>query len=143
AYRPAALIDQPWPYFQAFQRGMLWLVRGTAFRSVTGSVMLLLLYGFLYYVFRVHGRRFIVVTEFRVWGGLKKEIHGKGIAGRLQDELMYLLAEMEAPESGLPSERARAGVAQAESQPKPPMPGALTLPETQVTLQYEGVSLEA
>jgi tetratricopeptide (TPR) repeat protein len=146
AYQPAVRIDRPWAYFQTLQRGALWLVRGTAFRSVAGPVFLMLVYGFLYYVFRVHGRRFIVVTEFRVWGELEKAIHVKGIAGRLQDELMYLLAEMEAPESGLPSEKARAGIlggGQAESrQPKPPMPGGLTLPETQVTLQYEGVSLE-
>jgi len=142
AYQPAARIDRPWAHLQTLQRAVLWLVRGTAFRAVAGPLVLLLLYGFLYYVFRVHGRRFIVVTEFRVWGELEKTIHAKGIAGRLQDELMYLLAEMESKETGLPSEIARAGFRKAESQPKPPMPGELTLPETQVTFQYEGISLE-
>ena len=107
AYQPATLVDKGWSHFEVFQRSILWLVRGTAFRSIVGPLALLVSYSALYYVFRIRGRRFIVVSDFCVWGKLK-EIPGKGVAGRLQDELMHLLAEMGASESGLPAERARA-----------------------------------
>jgi len=148
AYQPASLIDKGWSRFEVFQRSILWLVRGTAFRSIVGPLALLVSYGALYYGLRIRGRRFIVVSDFRVWGDLEKETPAKGVAGRLQDELMRLLAEMRATESGLPPERARpvsgSNARTGSPQPKPPLfpGGGLSLPETQVTLQYEGISLE-
>jgi|GEM_PF-3455564 len=146
AYQPATLIDRGWSRFEVFQRSVLWLVRGTAFRSIVGPVALLVSYGALYYGFRIRGRRFIVVSDFRVWGNLEKKNPAKGIAGRLQDELMRLLADMRSSDSDFPTEKARA-VAASELQKDvsefhPPLGEGFAPPPTQVTLQYEGISLE-
>lgn len=141
--KPASVIDQAWPHFEVFHRGILWLLRSTAFRSIVTPLVFLVGYGLAYYTIWIRGRRFIIVSDFRVWGSLEKKHPAKGIAGRLQDELMRLLDEMRAPQSGLPTERARAEASAAPwtSEPKPILGGGF-VPETQVSLQYEGISLE-
>lgn len=146
ASRPATSIEAPWPYFQVLQRHVLWLVRSTAFRSIVAPLALLVSYGAFYYTFGVRGRRFIVVSDFRVWGSLEKKTPAKGVAGRLQDELMRLLAEMRAPKPGLPPERSMADSAnrslKAGTPKSKPELGGGFVPDTQVTVQYEGISLE-
>src|SRR5437762_1415560 len=90
ASRPATSIERPWAHFQIFQSSILAIGRSIAFRSIAAPLTILTMYGGLYYVFGVRGRRFIVVSDFRVWGQLEKKTPEKGVAARLQDELMRL-----------------------------------------------------
>jgi hypothetical protein len=143
---PPGFMDQSWPHFDVLRRSTLWLVRGTAFRSLAGPLLLFVTYAAIYYWLRIRGRRFIVVSDFRVWGNLEKKSPAKGVAGRLQDELMRLLADMRSSDSDFPTESSRA-VAASELQrddlePHPPLGESFAPPPTQVTLQYEGISLE-
>lgn len=130
------------------QRGLSYLLGSAVVQSVLGVLSLLALYVVLYWSY-IWKRRFIVVSEFRVWGVLANEFPAKGVEARLRDELMRLLDEMAAPEWGQPPERARATEASNiqidSSEPKPSLSvsGGQLLAETNVTLQYQGISLEA
>lgn len=148
AYRlPADFLDQSWPYFNVPRRLLSWILRGTAVRSILGVLSLLVLYS-LIYLFRIWKRRFIVISGFRVWGELAQKFPEKGVEARLRDELMHLWGDMRAlgakerwvknrPGADSNGERDsfEGGTVELED-------GVLSLPETHVTLQYEGISLE-
>jgi tetratricopeptide repeat protein len=139
AYRlPPDFLDRNWPYFGAVRRPLFWLLKGTGVQSILGALSLLVAYSFVYWFFFIRKRRFIVVAEFRVWGTLAKEFPDKGVAARLRDELQRV---WHAITVGDVAEHAPLGSAATE--PRLPDDGGLSLPETHVTLQYEGISLEA
>lgn len=131
---PPDFIDLQWPYLGALRRPLFWLLKGTGVQSLLGALSLLVGYGLLYWFFFIRKHRFIVVAEFRVWGNLKKEFPDKGVAARLRDELLGLWNAIISPEPEEP---------QGRTEPRIPDDGSLSLPEAHVTLQYEGISLEA
>lgn len=151
AYRlPSGFIDQSWLHFDLLRRSLLWVVRGTAFRSIVGPLALLVGYGATYWLFRTRKRQFIVVSDFRIWGEStdRDKFPDKGVSARLRDELKRLWGELTALSltkrpphnllgagSGLEPERFEVGAVQLD--------GSVSLPETHVTLQYQGISLEA
>ena len=145
AYRlPAGFFDRNWLHFDILRRCLLWLVRSTAFRSLVGPLLLLASYFFTYWLF-IRKRRYIVISEVRVWGALEKDFPPKGVAARLrdslmslQDELMKLWSEMRLPEREKPTKHASQGASPILFEDE-----GLSLPETEVTLQYEGFSVEA
>lgn len=144
AHKPASVIDHEWSRFEVFHRGILWLVRSTAFRSIVAPLVLLVSYGLVYYAFWIRGRWFIVVSDFRVWGKLKQRLPVKGAEALLRDELLRLESELkparpEGPNDSFDvSEQAR-----MKARPVVLEDEGISLPETYVTLQYEGISLEA
>lgn len=139
AYRlPADFLDRNWPYFGAMRRPLFWLLRGTGVQSILGALSLLVAYSFVYWFFFIRTRRFIVVAEFRVWGALAKEFPDKGVAALLRDQLQLVWHAITVSDV---AEHAPLGSAATE--PRLPDDGGLSLPETHVTLQYEGISLEA
>jgi hypothetical protein len=146
AFLPVGLFDRSWLYFDILRRSLLWLVRSTAFRSIIAPIAILAGYGFVYWLF-VRKRLFIVVSDFRVWGKLAERFPQKGVEARLRDEIMRLWDELRAVVSGQQPEKASVFGKPAPIQPKPTLPGGvdtgISLPEAHVTLQYQGVSLEA
>jgi len=89
------------------------------------------------------------VSEFRVWGDQAQKFPEKGVAARLRDELMRLWNWLGKPAN--PSQSAvvspdevsstEKGFARARQVLRDDV--GLSLPETHVTLQYKGISLEA
>lgn len=141
-YQPATLIDHGWSRFEVFQRSLLWFIRGTVVRSLLGGLVVLAFCSFVYWL-KVRKHRFIVVSEFRVWGSLTDDFPAPGVAARLRDELMRLLDAMRSPDQAeLLSQTGAASSADAELLPRLPEDEGLSLPETHVTLQYQGISLE-
>jgi len=139
---PADFIDRGWSHFDVLRRSSLWFLRGTGVRSILGALTLLAVYGMVQWI-RIRRQRFIVVLEFRVWGGLKDEFPDKGVAARLRDELMRLLDALRTPElEDLAAQTGGANITDAKPSPRLPDDGGLSLPETHVTLQYQGISLE-
>jgi len=145
AYQPAILIDKGWSHFEVFQRFSLWFLRGAIVRSVIGGLGVLALCSFVYWL-KVRSDRFIVVSDFRVWGDLEKRFPAKGVAARLRDELMRLCSgarESEVRQQTMASVGAASGEQESlEVKEVLFIEGGLSLPETHVTLQYEGISLE-
>jgi hypothetical protein len=143
---PAGFFDRGWLYFDIVRRVFLWLIRSTAFRSIVSPIVILVGYGSVYWLF-VRRRLFIVVSDFRVWGELAERFPQKGVEARLRDEIMRLWDELRASVSGQHPEKASAFGKPAPIAPKPTLRGGvatgLSLPEAHVTLQYQGVSLEA
>jgi tetratricopeptide repeat protein len=147
AYQPASFIDKSWPHFQVFQRWLFWFLRGTAVRSLLGLLTLLVIYC-VFRWFRIRKKRFIVVSEFRVWGNLVDEFPPLGVAARLRDELMLLCKEIKGGDIRQPlsltnhtastGERDSSEAGGEESL----YYGGLSLPETYVTVQYQGISVE-
>lgn len=133
-YQPASWIDNVWAHFQILQRTLLWLLRTTAVRSILGPLLLFTGYGLLYR-FWLGRRKSIVVAKFRIWGPAKEteKFPDKGVEARLRDELKRLWGELRA----VRAEKSVAGSGEIQLQ------GDLSLPEANVTLQYEGISPEA
>lgn len=141
AYQPASAIDQEWSHWEVFHRWALWLVRSTAFRSIVAPLVLLVSYGLVYYVFWIRRRWFIVVSDFRVWGKLKQKLPVKGAEALLRDELLRLESELKpAKPEGRNDISEQSGM---KARPVVLEDEGISLPETYVTLQYEGISLEA
>lgn len=146
---PADFMDRNWPQFDVFRRSLSWLLGGTVVRSILGPLALLAAYGVIQR-FRIRKQWFIVVTEFRVWAGVADKFPDKGVAARLGDELMRLWKEIKARD---PKRRLEAVSQNVGSNHKRNVAEAgevalydavgFSLPETQVTLQYEGISIEA
>lgn len=158
SYRlPADFLDRDWPYFGAVRRPLFWLLKGTGVQSILGALSLLAGYALIYWVFSVRRHRFIVVAEFRVWGTMVSEFPNMGVAARLRDELMRLWEGIISPELAEPWTQTTTADTESEPTrppgvghfialtelPRLPDDGGLSLPETHVTLQYEGISLEA
>lgn len=145
---PADFIDQSWSHFDVLRRFILWFLGGTAVRTILGVLLILVVYSSIYWL-RIRNRQFIAVSKFRAWGDLAQTFNEEGMVARLRDGLMRLGVEMRASKSGLPAETASAAAAlgtQQVSEAKPPIlweGGGLLLPGTYVTLQYQGISLEA
>lgn len=146
-YQPASLIDNTWSHFQVFQRALLWFLRTTAVRSIVGPLLLFVGYG-LFYRLWLGRRKFIVVAKFRIWGQArdKERFPDNGVEARLRDELKRLWGELRA----LRAEESLAGsgdVSDGETdnfgKGEIQLQGDLSLPEANVTLQYEGISPEA
>jgi hypothetical protein len=143
AYQPDDLIDKEWSHFQVFQRGLFWFLRGTAVRSLLGALGVLLICSFAYWV-RIRKQRFIVVSDFRVWGVLSNKFPKEGVVALLRDELMKLSQGTRSLPATTPG-----GVTPSPEQDSIEkahvlfIAGGLSLPETHITLQYEGISLEA
>jgi adenosine deaminase CECR1 len=131
---PAVLSGLLWRFLR-------WVFGSTLVRSILGALSLLVSYGFLYWWFQIRKRRFVIVSEFRAWGELAAKFPEKGLAGRLRDELMRLVAEMGS--QVLPELHAQADSETVLGRGSvSPGDGDFSLPETQVTLQYENISLE-
>ncbi|MGH9967233.1 MAG: tetratricopeptide repeat protein [Pyrinomonadaceae bacterium] len=140
---PSDFMDRSWPFFDVVRRSFSWLFGGAVVQSILAPLTLLVGYCAIYYTFRIRGRRFIVVSDFRVWGDLTNDFPGKGVAACLRDELMRLVGAMRSPEQAeLELQADAASSAEAELLPRLPEEGGLSLPETHVTLQYQGISLE-
>jgi len=145
AYQPASLIDKEWFPFGTFQRGLFWFLRGTVVRSLLGALGVLWISSFVYWL-RIRKQRFIVVSGFRVWGELADKFPKEGLTALLRDELMRL-AQGTSDRPAMTSHRVTTS-AEHESMDEHEaralfVEGGLSLPETHVTLQYEGISLEA
>ena len=130
-------IEGRWLPFDVPRRFFSWLLGGAVVQSILGALSLLAGYGLVYYWISIRKRRFIVVSEFRVWGELATKCPEKGVAALLRDELMSLWNEMRAPDSAQDSSDTT-----SSDRPRLPDDGGISLPETHVTLQYEGISLE-
>lgn len=127
-----------------FRTAFPW-VFGTAFvQSLLAPILLLIVY-VLVYLWRIRGRWFIVVSDFRVWDDVAPKFPDKGVAARLRDELMRLCGEMRSKDSEQPIEKARATANLAVSEARPPLYAGdfVSLPETHVTIQYKGLTIEA
>jgi len=145
-YLPASVIDDPWSRFQVFQRELLWFLRTTAVRSIVGPLLLFVGYG-LFYRLWLGRRKFIVVAKFRIWANAKEKekFPDQGVEARLRDELKRLWGELRVlreesvavPGDVSDSETESLGSGEIQLQ------GDLSLPEANVTLQYEGISPEA
>jgi hypothetical protein len=143
----ADFMEHPLPHFDVLRRSIWWLFAGAAVRAILGPLALLVGYGVIHR-FLIRKRWFIVVSEFRAWGKLAEKYPEPGIAAALGDELMRLWAEMRVL-------GARKGSSDENSDQSPSGPddyetgsiqlghGGLSLPETNITLQYNGISLEA
>ena len=112
-----------------------------------GPLLLFVGYG-LFYRLWLGRRKFIVVAKFRIWGQArdKERFPDNGVEARLRDELKRLWGELRA----LRAEESLAGsgdVSDGETdnfgKGEIQLQGDLSLPEANVTLQYEGISPEA
>jgi len=146
-----AFIEDRWPGLDALRHATFWLLGNTVFQAILIPLSLLAVYGLIYWL-HIRNGRYIVVAEFRAWGKLAEKFTDKGLAARLRDELMRLWQEMRAQKLGPLPETARATAysrtALDFSAKKPPrflakLAKGLSLPEAHVTLQYEGISVEA
>jgi len=142
-------MERSWPYVDILRRSLSWLFGGTVVRSILGPLALLAGYGVVHR-FLIRRRWFIVVSEFRVWGKLVEKFPEKGVAARLGDELMRLWKQMRLPDiqqslddAGYETASSLDGDA-SEATERLGLYDAkgFSLPETPVTLQYKGISIE-
>lgn len=139
SYQPSTVIDNNWSRFQVFQRGLFWFLRGTAIRTLFGGLTVLGICSFVYWL-KIWRQRFVVVTEVRVWGPLAQKFPPAGVTARLRDELMLVCNV--AMEADSDKKASVDGNEWNEKRQVQLIEGGLSLPETHITLQYEGISFE-